>query len=88
MQGGGGAMDRVTREQVAGTAPDTIGSLVERLRSLAGALADRLPELDDGVAWVHVDAALACLHGALIELEDLDDAGRQPVGSGVPIHPR
>jgi len=86
-------MDRVTREQVAGTgtvgtAPDTIGSLVERLRSLAGALADRLPEVDDGVAWVHVDAALACLHGALVELEDLDDAGRQAVGSGLPNHPR
>lgn len=86
-------MDRVTGAWVtdtgaAGTAPDTIGSLVERLRALAGALADRLPEVDDGVAWVHVDAALACLHGALIELEDLDDAGRQPVGPGVPIRPR
>jgi glutamate/tyrosine decarboxylase-like PLP-dependent enzyme len=86
-------MDRVLRERAVGTgavggAPDTIGSLVERLRALAGALADRLPEVEDGVAWVHVDAALACLHGALIELEDLDDSARRPVGSGAPVHPR
>jgi glutamate/tyrosine decarboxylase-like PLP-dependent enzyme len=77
--------DRTTATGVAGTPPETIGSLVERLRAVAGALADRLPEVHDGETWVHVDAALACLHGALIELEDLDDAGRRPVGSGGPI---
>jgi hypothetical protein len=67
---------------------EAIAVLVERLRSLAGALHRRLPAITDGEAWVHVDGALSCLHGALIELEELeeleDDTRHRPVLSGSP----
>ncbi len=61
--------------------PETMAPLVHRLRALAGDLADRLPDATDGSAWLHVDTALTCLYGALVELEGLDGVRRAPAGT-------
>jgi len=79
-------MKRATGTGGMVTGPESMTSLVERLRALAGALTDRLPVVD-GEQWVHVDAALTCLYGALIELEDLDRVG-DPMGVDTSVRPR
>ncbi len=72
-------MGTVSRSGVA--EPETMAPLVLRLRALAGDLADRLPDATDGAAWLHVDTALTCLYGALVELEGLDGVGRTAAGA-------
>jgi hypothetical protein len=82
-----GVMDRpvVGDVAMAGCPAESIVSVVARLRSSADTLHRCLPEMVDGESWARVNAALAALHGALIELEELE--GATPDRPGAPVAP-